>query len=294
MSNEELVDQIQKGIDSSHNMEMLYKQNEPYIYKIVKRYAFNNDLEDLMQEAYFGLYEAVKRYEDTHETTFITYAAYWIKQAIKRYLENNGDIVRLPVGLNGRIHQYKSLIAVYEKELNRKPTDREICKHLNIGNKALENLKATIHSFSKLDSLDRELQGEDGSSIIGDTVADKTDIENHVIDSMMKNEIKTELWKIVKENTTYEENTVLQSRFIESMTLEATGQRIGKSRDMARQIEAKALRKLRKRRVTRVIAEKFEVNNARVYIGSLAMFKCTGTSIVEDIAIKNLELEAIR
>lgn len=292
MSNEELVDQIQKGIDSSHNMEMLYKQNEPYFYKIVKRYAFNNDIEDLMQEAYFGLYEAVKRFEDTHETTFITYAAYWIKQAIKRYLDDNGSVVRLPVGLKGRMLQYKRLIGAYEKELNRKPTDKEFCRHLNIGIKALESLKASIHSFGELESLDREIQGEDSSLIIGDTVADETDIENHVIDSMMKNKVRTELWEIVKENTTNEENTVLQNRFIKSMTLEATGQCIGKSRDMARQIEAKALRKLRKGRVTRVISEKFEVNNSKLYYGSWSNFRDTGSSIVESIVIRNLELNA--
>jgi RNA polymerase primary sigma factor len=294
MSNEELVKNIQQGIDSSNNMRQLYQQNYGIILKIAKRYAYNNDVEDLTQEAYFGLYEAVNRYEDTHETTFITYAAYWVQQAIQRYLENNGDLVRLPVGLNGRMYQYKKMVGTYEKELNRKPTDREVCKHLNIGIKALESLKASIHSFDKLDSLDREMQGEDDSSIIGDTVADNVDVENHVVDSIMKNEIKTELWKIVKENTTNEECEVLKDRYIRSMTLEATGQHIGKSRDMARQIEAKALRKLRNRRVSRVMAEKFEVNNARVYNGSFAMFKNTGSSIVEDIAIKNLEFEATR
>lgn len=73
------------------------------------------------------------------------------------------------------------------------------------------------------------------------------------------------------------------------MSLEATGQLIGKSRDMARNIEAQALRKLRLARIRRQLEEKFEINYARAYSGSLTRFKNRWTSIVEEIAIRNID-----
>lgn len=292
MSNEELVSQIQNNINARCNMELLYNQNKPYILKVVKRYAFNGDIEDLMQEAYFGLYDAAKRYEDTHEIKFITYAAYWIRQSITRYLENNGDIVRLPVGFHGMVHQYKRLIDSYEKEMNRKPTDREMCRCLNIGIKTLENLKATIHSFGSLDSLEREIQSEDSTLCIGDTIADKMDLENESIDRMMNKSLHTELWQIVKENTTETENHIINDRFKKNLTLAKTGQELGITIEAVRQWEAKGLRKLRRPRVRKILIEKFEVNNSKLYRGGWSNFRDTGSSIVESIAIKNLELNA--
>jgi|GEM_PF-3487332 Sigma-70, region 4. len=125
---------------------------------------------------------------------------------------------------------------------------------------------------------------------LSEVIADKnTDIKNSVIDKMIEESKRTELWQIVKDNVTPEQNTVITARYRKNMTLEATGQLIGKPRDMARQIEANALKKLRLPRIRRLLQEKFEINYARAYRGSLTDFKNRWSSIIEDIAIRNID-----
>jgi RNA polymerase primary sigma factor len=292
MSNEELVKQIQSGIKPSDNLGLLYQQNKGYIKQIAKKYKGYADIEDLKQEGYFGLYEAAKRYEDTAGVKFLTYAGFWIKQSIVRYLENNGRIVRIPTGLQAKALSYKKAVTAYEIQLGCKPTDYELCRYLEISSNVLMSLKKALHQFDKIKSLDEPIPGNDDESILlGDGVPDQnTNVENDTINRIIDTRIHKELWQIVKNNTTPEENNIIVARYKQSMSLEAAGQSIGKTGDMARQIEAKALRKLRYPRVRRELEEKFEVNYARAYRGSVSTFRYTGTSIVEHIAIKNLEI----
>lgn len=290
MSNEELVKQIQQGINQADNMEHLYQQNRGYIFKIANRYSYVCDIEDLMQEAYFGLYEAVQRYEDTAGVLFMSYAGYWIKQSIARYLENNGLTVRVPSHMYNKIIQYKRLISAYEMQLRRKPTDRELRRHLEVSQQVLEGIKKAYHEFYGISSIDELIPGTDGDMQLNEVIADpNTDIENSVVDGMIEESKRTELWQIVKDNVTPEQNTVIIARYRKNMTLEATGQLIGKSKDMARNLEGQALRKLRLSRITRQLHEKFEINYARAYSGGLTSFRNRWSSIVEDIAIRNID-----
>lgn len=295
MTNEELVEQIQKGINQSDYMEQLYQQNRGYIFKIASRYSHVCDIEDLMQEAYFGLYEAVQRYENTAGVLFMSYAAYWIRQSIARYLENNGLTVRIPSHTYNKVIRYKRLISAYEMQLGRKPTDREFRGHLEVSQQALESVKKAYHEFYNMGSLDKVIPGIESELKLSETITDSdVDIENSVVDSMIEGSKRTELWEIVKANTTPAENKVIRARYIKSMSLEATGQSIGQTRDRVRNIEARALRKLRHPSVRRKLEEKFEVNYAKAYRGSVSSFKNTGTSITEYIALCNLELQGIK
>ncbi|MGF7145956.1 RNA polymerase primary sigma factor [Anaerotaenia torta] len=288
MTNEELVDQIQHGIDPGNNIEQLYQQNYRLIFQIVRKYAYRDEMDDLLQEAYFGLYEAVKRYEDTAGVKFMSYATYWIRQAVQRYLENNGRCIRIPVAMQGNIRKYHRVMEAFLQELGRKPADRELCYYLNISKKALEEVKKAVCA-DRIQSLDEYLPGTEELEL-GDTVRDySVDLENDIVDGMIERSKRAELWQIVKDNVTQEENTVITARFRRGLTLEQTGGQIGKSRDMARQIEGSALRKLRRSRITRHLEERFEVNYARGYRGSMSSFRNTGTSIVESIAIRNEE-----
>ena len=292
MSNEELVKQIQQGINQTDNIEKLYQQNRGYIFKIAKRYAHVCDTEDLMQEAYFGLYEAVQRYEDTAGVLFMSYAGYWIKQAIKRYLENNGLTVRIPSHLYNKVMRYKKLISTFEMQLDRKPTDRELRACLEVGQQALEGIKKAYHDFYNMKSLDEVIPSTDDELKLGEAILDPDiDIENNVIDGMMENRIQKELWPIVKDNTTDKENEIIICRYKKDMTLAKTGEEFGLTREGIRKIEAKALRKLRHPSVRRKLEERFEVNYAKAYRGSVSSFKNTGTSITEYIALCNLELQ---
>ncbi len=291
MSNEELVKQIQQGINSSDNMEQLYQQNYSLIRIIARKYAFNDDMDDLLQEAYFGLYEAVQRYEDTAGVLFMSYATFWIKQAIRRYIENNGRIIRIPSGLYSKILDYKKVVSTYSSQLGRKPSDSEICRHLGINEKALIEIKKAIYQYDNMQSLD-DFIPEAGDMLLEDCIPDPSvDIGNDVVNRMIESNLHNELWQIVKDNTSPEENTVIITRYRKNMSLEATGQTIGKSKDMVRSLEAKAFRKLRLNKVKRILEEKFEVNYARAYRGSLGSFNNTWNSVVEDIVIKNMGIK---
>lgn len=296
MSNEELVKQIQKGINQADNMEQLYKQNKGYIRKIVYKYSYTKeDREDLLQEAYFGLCEAVQRYEDTAGVLFMSYAGYWIKSTIVRYLEDNGRTVRIASGTYNKIMRYKKLVSAYEMQLRRKPSDDELRGHLRVSQEALERIKKAYHEYYSIGSLDELIPGTDGDMQLREIVADpNTDVENSVVNGMMEKSKRTELWQIVRDNVTPEQNKVIECRYKGNMTLEATGQLIGRTRDIARNLEGQALRKLRLSRISRQLEEKFEVNISRGYKGSFERFKNTGYSIVEDIAIRNLEMEDIK
>lgn len=283
--------QIQEGVNTQDNLGILYTHNINYIRKIAKKYSGYADIEDLIQEAYFGLYEAARRYENTAGILFITYASFWIKQSITRYIENNGRCIRIPSGLQARIYQYKRIYTTYEMQLGRKPTDHELCRYLGVNKGILVAIKKACQ-YDNIQSMDEYVPGAD-EVLLSECVPDKSiDLANDVINEMIESRLNNELWQIVRNNTSPEENTVITSRFRKSLSLEETGRSIGKSKDMTRNVELKALRKLRSPKIRRILEEKYEVNYARAYNGSLTDFKNRWSSIVEDIAIRNLDCTA--
>jgi RNA polymerase primary sigma factor len=173
-------------------------------------------------------------------------------------------------------------------QIGRKPTEYEQCHYLRVSSKTLMDIKKAC-LYEGIQSLDELIPGTEDMEL-GDCIPDSDiDLENNVVDGMIENSKRSELWRIVKDSTTSEENTVIIARYQKSMSLEATGQIISKTREAVRSIEAKALRKLRRSRITRQLEEKFEINYARAYRGSLSRFNNTWNSIVEDIVIKNLD-----
>lgn len=289
LTNEELVKRIKQDIDASNSLGLLYEQNKRYILKIANKYRGYAEIDDLMQEGYMGLYEAVQRYESEYEVLFMSYAGYWIAQAIRRYIDNNSRSLRLPVHLHGLIYKYKKVVNAYKLQLGRKPTDKELCRYLEISFNRLKNLEKSIYEYGQIESLDKPLESsEDGSLLVGDSVSDNTDLENEVINNLLEQDLKTELWRIVKDNTTEEENRVIQYRFKNNLSLKATGENLGKTIEMARQIEAKALRKLRRSRITRRLEERYEVSLALAFKGSVSSFNYSWTSSTERAAFNNM------
>ena len=293
MSNEELVSQIQQGVNTCSNMELLYMNNKPYIFQIAKKYSNYTDIEDLMQEAYFGLYEAVQRYENNHEVKFMTYAGYWIHQTIARYAGNHENTVRMPLGLKDIIYKYKEYINLYKIKLGRIPSDNKLCTYLGVNSKKLKSIKLALHQYDRMKSLNDEIPGEDGEGIaLGDAIAGKVDLENDLIDNLMEKKVRMELWQIVKENTTKQENEALIHRYKKNMTLRDVANTMNISFQRVRQLEQQGLKKLRLARIRRDIQERFEINNARSYRGSFKSFNYDWTSSTERVALKNIELES--
>lgn len=256
MSNEDLVQLIQQGINTASNMELLYEQNKGLIFSIVRkfRYACQSDynstpiieLDELMHEAYFGLVKAVESYEPSHGVFFMSYAPYWIKQAIKRYLENCGRVVRVPVHRQQQIYQYNQVTSYYLQNYNREPDTLEYASWLQVSEKVIEQLQCYMFQ-NKIQSLDFALPGNDNEDItVADSIASDIDIENDIVEKVAQEQLQAELWDIVSQVLKHDEMIqILRLRFIDRLAMEEIGKRLGIPRERVRQYESLALRRLR-------------------------------------------------
>lgn len=107
MTNEQIVTEIRNGYSVTDNMQLLYESNLPLIKRFLKPYE---PIEDLLQEAYFGLVEAVQHYETSKNVRFMTYAEYWIRQSVQRYLEKCGSDIKIPSHTRQKIARYKKTV----------------------------------------------------------------------------------------------------------------------------------------------------------------------------------------
>ena len=286
MTNEEIIELIHKDVNTSENMGLLYEQNKGTIYKIAKKYATFTDIDDLIQEAYFGLYEAVKNYENNNEIKFITYATFWIRQSIQRYVENNASTIRTPVYLQNLHYKYNKVVNAFIKEHNRKPTDREASRLLDTSIKKIQDMKKTYDIVGNVESLDQSIAGDNEEIRLSNSIIGLNGIENDIVDKIIEKDIKSSLWGIIEKNTSEKENKIINSRYKEGLTLEAIGKELGVTRERVRQIESVALKKLRTSRVQRMLSERYGIAMTGAYRGSLGSFKHTWTSSTEKTALK--------
>ena len=158
MTNEELVADIQQGINVKDNMQQLYMQNKPLIAKFVKPYSEYAEYDDLMQEAYFGLQKAVEHYEPKEGAMFISYAMYWIKSAVSRYASDNGNTKRISNHMVQKIYRYRKFLGQYARVNQGFPTDDVICKELEINQRSLNSIRKTINEMNCI-SIDETVPG---------------------------------------------------------------------------------------------------------------------------------------
>lgn len=245
MTNEQLVSKIQDGIDVAENMLRLWQQNQGLIGKIAIRYSGYEDIEDLKQQGYIGLCDAVKGYRFEEGAKFSSYAAFWIRQSIQRYLEECSGVIRIPVGMQGEILRVQRFCSAFERETGREASRQEICMSLGYSRGRLEQLrKAAL--LKRLSSLDSPVYGgEDEEITVADTVASTLELEAEImakVDSELLQEI---IWPMVDE-LPEKCVKVVQMRYRYGMTLKETGRNVGVSIEAARQWESRALRELRK------------------------------------------------
>ena len=119
-TNEELVKKIKAGEDVAGNMAKLWQQNKNFVYSIARKYG-ESEIDDLMQEGYLGMYRAVGNYDLSAGTSFLSYAGFWIKQAIQRYHQENKHI-HIPVYAQENISKYKKFRNAYRMYFGKEPT----------------------------------------------------------------------------------------------------------------------------------------------------------------------------
>lgn len=286
MENEELVEQIQAGINPTENMEQLYLQNRSFIYQQAKKYAAYADMDDLMQEAYLGLHEAVKHYKPDKKAKFLTYLPFRLQSAFRRYIDNNGHTKRIPVHLVQQISKYKKYIAEQQKT-GVEPSDIAICRDLGFSEQQLTNLRKAMREAECISTSDF-VPGSDNMTV-EESLADPLDMEERVVEEIAKEQAETLIWKIVDE-LEERQAEVIVGRYKESVTLEEISKRLNLSYQRIRQIEKKALSILQSKREISDIAEIYGYMNAYRGTGYQA-FKNGGSS-VENAAIRHIEGEA--
>ena len=285
MTNEQIVSEIRNGYSATNNMQLLYESNLPLIKKFIKPYTAYECEADLLQESYFGLLEAVKRYETDRNVQFMTFAQYWIKQSVQRYLENCGSTVRIPTHTRTKMSRIRKATSQLRQEQGKEPTAADIAALLGVSVEEVQEIQGYMQSVISLDTPITE----DNSLTLADTLQADLSVENDTVDKIYSEHSKNELWGIVERYTATRENDIIKEIFLHNKTMSAVAREQGVTIDRIRQIKEKGLRRLRMGKAKRELLEKFDIVESRLYRGGMKNYKEHGTSIVEYLAIQKLE-----
>lgn len=175
MSNEEIVDQIQKSIEVTANQERLWKKNERFVKWVIRKYigdCCKEDFEDFMQQGFIGLLSAAGKYKAGHGTKFLTYAENYIKTAIFRYNGCNTSSVHIPEYLKTRMRRLAVFRQEYREKFHMEPEPEEVCGVLRISRRSLCHLERILLNMETR-SLDEYISEDSGSSLMDMLAADE-------------------------------------------------------------------------------------------------------------------------
>lgn len=292
MTLDEIIEKLTTGNGGQNEIGLLWERLKPLLCRIARKFTDRHaDIEDLTQQAYFGLCAAVRNYDSGSGVPFVAYASIWVKASMQRYMEKATG-VHVSSNLLQRARQYERFTARYQKEHGQEPTRGQTAAALGVSLDVLSKVEAAA-AAGKVCSIETPT-GEDGQSTLGDVIGGDCDALADVVEEVQAGQLSAVLWPIV-DGLPGRCPEVIRARYKDGQTLKEIADREGLCIQSVAQWEKKGIKELQKpsrRRELEPYADDYIYTKAMQGTG-VGCFRRMGSS-TERLALRMEEMKELR